>query len=222
MLRRGEHVLIRVAVAAFRHAEIVRLVALRAQHVAGRERVRLAVAGQALTVDHPPLLVDAVTVATAPRAGVVGLVIVVAARTIDASRHAVRIVALGADDVAMRVDRRIAKLRPIVAAHAVVARDRLRSERVAVLTWGRVDPGMERRDHLRVAPRAELGWRRREPVLAVAVGAHHLADMRGVPGARRDVVIARGHALGDAIAAASARHDRDEHERAHHGRDPIG
>jgi len=131
-------------------------------------------------------------------------------------------VAVTARLIGVGTDRVLAVLRAIVATHA-------RSlgaggEAVAVLAARCVDAGMQRRQLAGVAALADVRRRRREAAVAMAGLARDLADVRDVTGARRDLVIRRRNLLRDAVFAGRAAPDRehDHHERAHHGRDPIG
>lgn len=132
------------------------------------------------------------------------------------------VVTVAARLIGVGTDRVVAALRAIVTVHA--RRLGTTGEGVAVLAAWRVDAGMQRRQLAGVAALADLRRRRRESTVAVARLARDLADVCDVAGARRDLAIRRRHLLGHAIFTRCAAPDRehDQHEHAHHGRDPIG
>ena len=131
------------------------------------------------------------------------------------------VVAIAARLIGVSTDRGLSALRTSVAADA--GRLVRAPEAVAVLAGRRVDAGMQRRQLAGMAARADVERWRREAGVAMAGLARDLADVGDVTGARRDVAIRRRHVLGHAIFtrhAARAR-EHEQHEDAHHGRDPI-
>ena len=232
----GEHGTILVARGAgldLRGAELVRRVAAGAFRVAQRAgrradlpRTRLGrVTARAALVGGEPGLVDAMAVEAAALAGVLGLATGVAlrARLGLERRRLVGAVAARARLIGVRGDRVDAALRLVVATQARRGRTMILAEAVAVLTARRRQPGVQRRDRVGVAARAQLGRRPREAAITMAVGARDLADVSRVARAGLDITIRDRHLIGDAIVAASAADgDHHEHEPAGHSALPVG
>ena len=125
--------------------------------------------------------------------------------------------------VGVQADGGHAALRLIVTSQARGRRARLLAERVAVLARRHRRTAMQRRRHGGMTRLAQPRGRRRKRI-AVAVGARHLAEVRGVPGAVAHLAVRGGHLTRRSrLAARAARCDRDrcDGEPPDHGFDPI-
>ncbi len=169
-------------------------------------------------------LVHAMAIQAATHAGVRGLLGRMArgAGLRREGRRAMRAVALAARLIGVQPDGVEAALRLRMTRDARLRRVVIRAERVAVATGGAATARVQRHLDRRVTHRADLGGRRCEAAIPVALGARHLADVRGVTGALLHVAIRDRHLLGNDRARTAARDEHDEDRDADHGRDPIG
>jgi hypothetical protein len=232
----GEHRTTGVAGRArldLRCLEVMRCVAACARGVAGglrrvhdaQRRRLLRVAARAALVRGGAGLVHAVTVDATARAGMPRLLLRVAfrARPGIQRRRSVRAMAASTRLVGVQAHRVHGALRLVVAPHARGGFSTLLAEGVAVLAGRRGSSAMQWRCDGRVAPFAQLGGRRCELAVAVAVGTRHLADVRRMARAVANVAVGDGHLVRcSLLTARAARRDRDEDEPAAHGFDPIG
>ncbi len=226
---RGEHGLARMTRLAshdLRGAEPVRLVTAGALRMTRGERLgilversawQLRVAARASLIGDELGLVHAVAIETAASAGVLRHVVGVApgARLRIERGRLVGMMASTARLRRVRTDGVHRPLRLVVTAQAARRVVMIGAERVAVAAARRGRAAMERRGDPGMAALAHRGRRRREPGLAVTLGAGELADVRRVSRARADVAVGDRDLVRDAVLARTRAADPEADDREH-------
>jgi hypothetical protein len=185
------------------------------------------VTARAASIGSCALLVHAVAVDAATRAGVPGLLLRVAfrARLGSERRRAVRAVAACTGLVVVQTHGVGGTLWLVMTPHAGGGLSALFPECMAVLARRRLRSGVERRCDRRMAAFAQrYGWPS-ELAVAVAIGAGHLAEVRCVTRAIADVAVGDRHLVRRSLLAgrtARREHGEDDPPRSAHGFDPIG